>query len=59
MNDCNCNEIFAMFSYSLMLDCWTEEPGDRPRFHDIKMRLDHMLKEDIKDVSRNSLHFYR
>lgn len=35
--------------YTLMLDCWRDEPEDRPRFWEIRKRLDDMLKEDIRD----------
>ena len=51
MDSCSITLLFVICSYSLMQQCWNENPQQRPSFSDIKNYLDTHLSVDPSKVS--------
>ena len=43
--DCFC---FSLVSYSLMMDCWKQNPDERPSFQELVKNLERMMLQEVE-----------
>lgn len=49
------HEILAFGRYQIMLDCWQNNPTERPRFSELVKRLGDLLQANVQQVSNKAV----
>ena len=47
--------LFLPVSYSFMMDCWKENPDERPSFQELVLRLEELMLEEVEYFDFNKV----